>query len=194
MRMMSRGVTGTPANSRVSTKSIPFRLGLRAQPGSTSAGFSPIRPRQIRLPGSTGMPKCRISPPARTIPAGPTSRRSTTAEAPITSSRSAPAATSPSSARPIASSWCAQRTGGSSEPVSAVIRASVIAIVLSVTLSFRPGSSVTTSPTFRWRNGCSVSGLAPCRASASATDSTFPGTENGMILIVATRSFGATTA
>ena len=96
MRIMSRGVTGTPANRRLSTKSIPFRLGLRAHPGSTNAGLSPIRPRQIRLPGSTGMPKCRISPPARTIPAGPTSRRSTTAEAPMTSSRSAPSPTRPS--------------------------------------------------------------------------------------------------
>ena len=38
MRMMSRGVTVRPANSRVSTKSMPFSFGLRAQPGSTSAG------------------------------------------------------------------------------------------------------------------------------------------------------------
>ena len=98
MRMMSEGVTLIPANSRDSTKSIPFNTGLRAHPGSTSAGLSCSRPTQIRLPGSTGMPKCRISPPARTMPAGPTSRRSTTAEAPITSSISAPSASSLSSA------------------------------------------------------------------------------------------------
>ena len=65
-------------------------------------------------------------------------------------------------------------------------------MVFSVTLSFRPGSSVTTSPTFRWWNGCRVSGEPAWRISASATASTFPGTENGMIFTVATRSFGAT--
>ena len=36
--MISVGPTGRPANSRVSTKSMPFSFGLRAQPGSTSAG------------------------------------------------------------------------------------------------------------------------------------------------------------
>ena len=39
-------------------------------------------------------------------------------------------------------------------------------MVFSVTLSFRPGSSVTTRPTFRWWNGCSVerrAGLADQR-------------------------------
>ena len=194
MRMISALVTFRPANSRVSTKSIPFSFGLRAHPGSTSAGLSPIRPTQIRLPGSTGMPKCTISPPASTIPAGPTSRRSSTADAPITSSRSAPCASNPCNARPTASGWCADLTGGSREPVSALIRPSVISTVLSVTLSFSPGKSVTTSPTFRCRNGCKVSGEAPWRAIASATDNTLPGTENGTILIVATRSRGATTA
>ena len=156
--MISDGPTGSPANSRVSTKSMPLSFGLRAQPGSTSAGRVPIRPRQIRLPGSTGMPKCRISPPARTMPEGPTSRRSTTAEAPTTSSRSAPWEISDSSALPIGASSCGECSGGSSEPVSAVTRCSVAAMVFSVTLSFRPGSSVTTRPTFRWWNGCSVSG------------------------------------
>jgi len=102
--IISVGPTGRPANSRVSTKSMPFSFGLRAQPGSTRAGLVPMRPRQIRLPGSTGMPKCRISPPARTMPEGPTSRRSTTAEAPTTSSRSAPCAISDSSALPIGAS------------------------------------------------------------------------------------------
>ncbi len=82
IRITSAGPTGNPANSRGSTKSMPFSFGLRAHPGSTSAGRAPIRPTQMRLPGSTGIPKCTISPPARTMPAGPTSRRSTTAEAP----------------------------------------------------------------------------------------------------------------
>ena len=78
--------------------------------------------------------------------------------------------------------------------MSWVTRCSVAAMVFSVTLSFRPGSSVTTRPTFRWWNGCSVSGEPAWRTSASATASTLPGTENGMIFTVATRSFGATTA
>ena len=173
---------------------MPFSFGLRAQPGNTKAGLFPIRPTQIRLPGSTGMPKCTISPPARTMPAGPTSRRSSTAEAPITSSMSAPAASKPSSAGATDSSSCGQRTGGSNEPVNCVIRCSVTAIVLSVVLSFSPGNSVATRPTCRCRNGYNVSGEPFCRANVSATVSTVPGTENGMILIVATRSFGATTA
>ena len=50
------------------------------------------------------------------------------------------------------------RSGDNKEPVSWVTRCSVAAIVFSVTLSFSPGSSVTTRPTFRWWNGCRVSG------------------------------------
>ena len=113
----------------------------------------------------------------------------------MTSSKSAPSRTSPSSAaadRPPPHAGNAPAAAACRSARS--IRASVIAIVLSVTLSFSPGSSVTTSPTFSGRNGCSASGRAACRTSASATASTLPGTENGMILIVAIRSFGATTA
>ena len=67
-------------------------------------------------------------------------------------------------------------------------------MVFSVVLSFSPGNSVITSPTFSARNGCRVSGEPPCRASVSATVNTVPGTENGITLMVAIRSFGATTA
>ena len=45
------------------------------------------------LPGSTGMPKCSIRPPACSTAAGITSRRSTMTEAPCTSTISAPAST-----------------------------------------------------------------------------------------------------
>ena len=48
-----------------------------------------------------------------------------------------------------ATSSCGQCTGGSSVPVRWVIRCSVAAMVFSVTLSFRPGSSVTTRPTLQ---------------------------------------------
>ena len=45
--------------------------GCGRSPAAPAPGASPMRPRQIRLPGSTGMPKCRISPPARTMPCRP---------------------------------------------------------------------------------------------------------------------------
>ena len=149
IRMISAGRPAgrrTAGSARSRCRSASGCARSRAAP---ARALAPIRPRQIRLPGSTGMPKCRISPPACTMPAGPTSRRSTTAEAPTTSSRSAPCEISASSALPIGASSCGVRSGGSSEPVSWVIRCSVAAMVFSVTLSFRPGSSVTTRPTFR---------------------------------------------
>ncbi len=173
---------------------MPLSLGDFAQPGSTKAGRSPMRPRQIRLPGSTGIPKCRISPPAATIAAGPTSRRSTTAEAPAISSISAPCAISASSAATTGASSCGTRRAGSSVPVRRFTRSVVTAIAFSVALSFMPGSSVTTRPTWSGRNGCRVSAGPPCRAIAATTSRTAPGTAKGTTLMVATRSLAATTA
>ena len=89
MRMISPGPTGSPATSRSSTQSKPLTLGERAQPGRPSTTCSPTWPRSSRLPGSTGIPKWSIRPPAATIAAGITSRRSRIAEAPwIRGSRS----------------------------------------------------------------------------------------------------------
>jgi hypothetical protein len=42
MRAMSALPAGSPANRRASRKSMPFNAGLRAQPGSTTAGTLPI--------------------------------------------------------------------------------------------------------------------------------------------------------
>ena len=117
--------TGNPANSRASTQSMPFNFGLRAHPGNTNAGHAPIRPRQIRFPGSTGIPKCKISPPAAAIPAGPTSRRSTTALAPATSSTSAPWPIRVSRARAMGASACGQCSAGNKRPVRPATRAAV---------------------------------------------------------------------
>ncbi len=135
-----------------------------------------------------------ISPPARTIAAGPTSRRSTTAEAPAISSISAPCAIRSSSAAAIAASSCGVRSAASIVPVRRVMRAPVTATAFSVALSFMPGSCVTTTPTLSGRNGCSVKAGGPWRAMAAATSSLAPGTAKGTILMVATRSFAATTA
>ena len=88
------------------------------------------------------MPKCRISPPARTMPVGPDI-------APVHHGRGADDQQQVGAAADQPVQRTADRlprggrscTGGSRVPVSAVMRASVMAIVLSVTLSFRPGSS-----------------------------------------------------
>ena len=53
-------------------------------------GTSPSRPSIMRLPGSTGMPRWRTSPPAETSAAGMTSPRSTMADAPKTRMGSTP--------------------------------------------------------------------------------------------------------
>ena len=86
MRMICLPSTGRSAISRRSTQSKPLTLGERAQPGRPSTGRSPMRPSSSRLPGSTGMPKWRTSPPQAVIAAGITSRRSVMAEAPAMSS------------------------------------------------------------------------------------------------------------
>ena len=90
MPVMSARVTGRPASSRISTQSNPFSLGERAQPGAPSTGRPRAVPTSIRLPGSTGMPKCSMRPPTASIAAGMTSRRSAMAEAPNTMTSSAP--------------------------------------------------------------------------------------------------------
>ena len=171
---------------------MPLSLGDLAQPGSTSAGIASIWPRQIRLPGSTGMPKWSIVPPARTIAAGPTSRRSTTAEAPAISRICAPWRRSRFSASAIGAVSCRVRSGGSRVPCSASIRSRVASTAPSITLSFWPGSSLSTRPTFSGRKGCSDSGGGPCFAMVSATWSTAPGTAKGMTLMVASISLAET--
>ena len=189
MPMTSVGRTASPAKSRCSTQSMPLSLGERAQPGSTSDGMPSIWPRQIRLPGSTGIPKWSITPPARTMPAGPDI-------APVHHRRGARdqqhlRARPPEPGERVGDrpgvSW-RQRSGGSMVPQSPSTRSRVASTVPSSTFSFRPGSSVSTSPTLSGWKGCRASSGCSCRASAVATSSTAPGTAKGMTLMVATIS------
>ncbi len=57
---MSARDTGRPASIRIRIQSKPFSLGERAQPGAPITGLPPVSPISIRLPGSTGMPKCSM--------------------------------------------------------------------------------------------------------------------------------------
>ena len=60
MAAMAGPSTSIPAKRRCRTQSMPLSLGERAQPGRTRAGrCADLTPRQMRLPGSTGMPKWR---------------------------------------------------------------------------------------------------------------------------------------
>ena len=84
MSMMSSGITFTSAMTRASTQSKPLSFGERAQEGTPITGTSPSAPNIIRLPGSTGMPRCSTLPPALLTAMGITSPRSVMAEAPKT--------------------------------------------------------------------------------------------------------------
>ena len=90
MRTISARLTGSPAASRSSTMSKPLYLGDLAQPGRPSTGMPSSSAVNSRLPGSTGMPKCRTVPPASAMPSGTTSCRSTMADAPAIRKRSQP--------------------------------------------------------------------------------------------------------
>ncbi len=126
------------------------------------------------------------------MPAGPTSRRSTTAEAPATSSISAPASRSPRSASAMAAVACGARSTGSRVPPRPSTRARVTSTAPSIALSFRPGSSVITSPTRIGRKGATRSTGGPVRRIASARSSTRPGAAKGITLIVASMSRACT--
>ena len=76
------------------------------------------------------MPKCSTAPPAASIAAGSTSRRSVIADAPAISTRSAWLARMRSAS---AGTACAQRASLTSRPPAALIRWAVTATVLSST-------------------------------------------------------------
>ena len=66
MPVMSSRVTGMPASSRISTQSKPFSFGrARAARRAEHRSCRSTAPISIRLPGSTGMPKCSIAPARR---------------------------------------------------------------------------------------------------------------------------------
>ena len=151
MPVMSRRVTGRPHSRRARIQSKPFSFGLRAQPGAPSTGRPAADATSIRLPGSTGMPKCSISPPTASTAAGITSRLSAIAEAPNTMTSSAPDLSTSWSARVSAAVSCGTRRSATIVACAGARRSSVTRSVLSITLSARPGSRVEITPTRRMR-------------------------------------------
>ena len=158
MPMMSSRVTGMPAARRSSTQSKPFSLGERAQPGRPRTVRSPRCASSSRLPGSTGMPKCSTLPPAASIAAGSTSRRSVIAEAPAISRRSPPLARMRSASAAI--SW-GSAASLISRPPAAAMRSAVMATVLSSTDSLVPGRRVWISATSSGRYGATGPAAGP---------------------------------
>ena len=151
MRMISAGRPAARRTAAVSTKSMPFSFGLRAQPGSTSAGrvADPAEADQVAgIDRHAEMQDlaARAHDAGRADVAPVHDRRGADHQQQVGALAKSAIPAPCRAALPRA----AQRSGGSSEPVSAVTRCSVAAMVFSVTLSFRPGSSVTTRPTFRW--------------------------------------------
>ena len=146
--VMSSRDTGRPASSRIRIQSKPFSFGERAQPGAPRIGCPLACPTIIRLPGSTGMPKCSIRPPIASTAAGITSRRSAMAEAPNTTTSSAPSFRTSSTALASAPCSCGTRRSATILAPAGASRASVTRSVLSTTFAASPGSSVETTPTF----------------------------------------------
>ena len=198
MRMMSDAVTSTPAKMRCSTQSKPLSLSERAQPGSPSTCDSPRRARSSRLPGSTGMPKWSMAPPASTTAAGTTSRRSTMADAPAIRMTSQPRLCSWPTASATSVRLWAQRTSAASEPSSRESRVATAPVVESRTLSRIPGSRVWIKPTVRACSGARHS-IGPLSSAISTQRSTTArDAAKGITLTVATiwpastRAWGAT--
>ncbi|MGY4293862.1 hypothetical protein ACVWXN_001957 [Bradyrhizobium sp. i1.4.4] len=147
MPINSERVTLMPASNRISTQSKPFSTGERAQPGAPSTGTPPARAISSKLPGSTGMPKCSISPPIPVTAAGMTSRRSAIADAPNTMTSSAPSPSNSLIAADSARSSCCTRRSAMMLAPAGASRSAVTRSVLSITFDERPGSSVETTPT-----------------------------------------------
>ncbi len=194
IRIRSRPVTGTSASRRWSTQSSPLNLGERTQPGRPSTGTAPKWARRRRLPGSTGMPKWSMQPPAASIPAGITSRRSVIAEAPAISTISASALRAAAMAAETASVSCGTRVSERRRLPMDSIRPRTMATVLSRTDSLRPDRRVWMRATPRARKGATRTSGPPWLASATARARSALGTANGMILTVATICFASTTA
>ncbi len=140
------------------------------------------------------MPKCSIVPPARSIAAGMTSRRSAMAEAPAIRIISAPPALASAMACVTASTVWPQRTSAAGSAPSDASRPFMISSVLSSTLSLRPGRRVWIKATGRFRKPATRMSGPPSRAMAMQRSRSDRGTAKGMILTVAARSFGATTS
>ena len=99
------------------------------------------------------MPKCSMRPPIASTAAGITSRRSAIAEAPNTTTISAPALSTSSSALASALVSCGTRRSATIVAPAGASRSAVTFRVFSITLSASPGSTVETMPTLRTLNG-----------------------------------------
>ena len=171
---------GGSAPSRIRSRPASARSPARRAPGVPSSS-----PRSSRLPGSTGMPKCRTRPPAASIAAGMTSALSVIAEAPKAMRRSAP---SPRSLRERLGERARHRAARASRRAerapAGFSRSSRMRRVLSITEGFRPGSVVAASPTLSGRQGATES--VRRRQALRPPRTTLSGTANGMIFTVAT--------
>ena len=148
------------------------------------------------LPGSTGMPKCSIWPPACSTAAGITSRRSTMTEAPCTSTISAPDVDGGGDEQAQARRrYASQRSSDTSAEPSAVSRASVTCAGLVENAFLQPRQ-----PRLDQRDPARREGGDPQQRSAFGREArrrastASSGTANGMILTVATICRGSTTA
>ncbi len=167
MAAMSSGEGSRPQATRSITQSTPENLSERAEPGRPMTRRSPSSARKTRLPGSTGMPKRVMRPPAAATAAGATSARSEVAE-PVRISTISPA-DSASAASSAAVSCGVTRSKTRSMP-SAVSRVRIASAPLATTFSGMPGVRVRIRPAVRRRTGFTATAVRPAsRASAAAT-------------------------
>ena len=127
------------------------------------------------------MPKCSILPPTASTAAGITSRRSAMADAPNTTTSSAPAFSTSSIALATAPCSCGTRRSATMVAPAGASRASVTRSVFSTTLVARPGSSVETMPTFLILIGRDADErLAAATASAASSEASLDRERNDL--------------
>ena len=141
-------------------------------------------PTSMRLPGSTGMPKCSMRPPIASSAAGMTSRRSAIAEAPNTMTSSAPCSSTSSSARASAAARAAPGARRRSSAPAGASRSAVILQCLVDHLSAKAGQQRRDDADFAHPIGRDANHAAAC-AAASALSRAAAATANGMIFTVA---------
>ena len=145
------------------------------------------------MPGSTGSPRRSTVPPAVSMAAGTTSRRSTIADAPRTTRTSQPAEARPARAAATSPSSCGQRRSASRlAPMPASLSRRTEDALSSID-GREPGSTVRTSPARRGRN--SATRTSPPRARTMSRHASRWGrrTAKGITLTVAARRRGSTT-
>jgi hypothetical protein len=174
----------------VADEIVPFGARERAQPGRLSTGTWPMRAVSSMLPGSTGMPKCSMAPPAAAMAVGTMSARSLLMVAPRMSSRSQPAASAwAMDCRRACTSWAQRNSSASLLPRDST-RVRLAADAMSIWRSPVLGDTLGSGPCGGvGRAAKSVVAQHPARQSAM----TWLATANGMTLTVAMRWSLATT-